>query len=104
MRWWYPHLIVLGHRYNGAVKRRLFTILSALSVLLFVAVCALWVRSYGDSDHWVWRRIDTKGGRIRELYVHSWRGRFRVSDLVTPFSDDLRSSPFHMAQLEGTGG
>ena len=29
-----------------AVKRRLFTILSALSLLLCVAVCVLWVRSY----------------------------------------------------------
>jgi hypothetical protein len=28
------------------VKRRLFTILSALSLLLFVAVCVLWARSY----------------------------------------------------------
>ena len=37
--------------YNGwSVKRRLFTILSALSLLLFVAVCVLWVRSYLVSD------------------------------------------------------
>jgi hypothetical protein len=33
------------------VKRRLFTILSALSLLLFVAVCVLWVRSY--RNHWI---------------------------------------------------
>jgi hypothetical protein len=32
------------------VKRRLFTILSALSLLLFVAVLVLWVRSYWRFD------------------------------------------------------
>src|SRR5688572_4472658 len=41
--------------YNGAiqwetVRRRLFTILSALSLLLFVAVVVLWVRSYWRRD------------------------------------------------------
>jgi hypothetical protein len=41
------------------VKRRLFTILSALSLLLFVAVCVLWVRGRSGvdavaltHDHW----------------------------------------------------
>jgi hypothetical protein len=33
-----------------AVKRRLFAILSALSLLLLVAVCVLWVRSYTYSE------------------------------------------------------
>ena len=37
-----------------AVKRRLFTILSALSLLLFVAVVVLWVRSYKVNDTFGW--------------------------------------------------
>ena len=36
------------------MKRRLFTILSAGSLLLFVAVVVLWVRSYFASDHLIW--------------------------------------------------
>ena len=36
------------------MKRRLFTLLSALSLLLFVAVCVLWVRSHFTFDHFVW--------------------------------------------------
>jgi hypothetical protein len=37
------------------VKRRLFTILSALSLLLFVAVVVLWVRSYQTPEEVRWR-------------------------------------------------
>jgi hypothetical protein len=36
------------------VKRPVFTILSALSLLLCVAVVVLWVRSYWVSDALVW--------------------------------------------------
>src|SRR3954447_1311045 len=35
--------------YDSAV-RRLFTFFSALSLLLFVAVCVLWVRSYTKAE------------------------------------------------------
>jgi hypothetical protein len=35
---------------SNAVKRRLFTILSALSLLLFVAVVVMWVRSHFAGD------------------------------------------------------
>ena len=35
------------------MRRKLFTILAALSAVLFVAVVALWVRSYWVSDTWV---------------------------------------------------
>lgn len=36
------------------MRRRLFTLCSALSLLLFVAVCALWVRSYWRQDELWW--------------------------------------------------
>jgi hypothetical protein len=32
------------------MRRRLFTLLSALSLLLCAGTCVLWVRSYGDAD------------------------------------------------------
>jgi hypothetical protein len=34
------------------LARHLFTVLSAVSLLLCVAVCVLWVRSYWVGDHW----------------------------------------------------
>ena len=40
------------------MKRRLFHILSALSLLLFVAVVVLWVRSYFVGDGFVWKPAD----------------------------------------------
>ena len=72
-----------------------------MSLLLAAAMCVLWVRSYGVSDYWIWRRIDTKAGRVREHYIHSWKGRFRLSDRDTRFIDDFYASPYHMAQLKG---
>lgn len=40
------------------MKRRVFTILSAVSLLMFVAVCVLWVRSYWVKDNLTWVRPD----------------------------------------------
>ena len=47
------------------MRRRLFTILSALSLLLCVAVVALWVRSYWrhDSIHWTRHNFDDPSPR-----------------------------------------
>ena len=44
-----------------AVKRRLFTILSALSLLLCVAVCVLWVRSLIVGDTFRWHFCEDEG-------------------------------------------
>ena len=41
-----------------AVKRRLSTILAALSLLLFVAVVVLWVRSHIAGDYWGYGAYD----------------------------------------------
>src|SRR3954470_12007151 len=40
--------------------RRLFTVLSVLSLLLCVATCVLWVRSYRTQDRVEWRREGRK--------------------------------------------
>jgi hypothetical protein len=56
------------------MKRRLFTLLSALSLLLCVAVVVLWVRRYWSSDTLVVRRPLTLDGNFsvhREWYVWS---------------------------------
>ena len=45
------------------MKRRLFTILSALSLLLCVAVCVLWVRSHFVADTLMWYRDDEHAQR-----------------------------------------
>jgi hypothetical protein len=54
-----------------AVKRRLFTILSALSLLLFVAVVGLWVRSYILTDRVQWQG---HRHRVTDIEVESGRG------------------------------
>jgi hypothetical protein len=43
-------------RYNGKVKRGLFAMLSAMSLLLCGAVAVLWVRSYVVSDEFYLER------------------------------------------------
>jgi hypothetical protein len=48
------------------MKHRLFTILSAVSLLLCVATCVLWVRSYWLSDQlaWGYRSIESAQGYV----------------------------------------
>jgi hypothetical protein len=41
----------VGSLYHPPMRRRLFALLSALSLLLCVATCVLWVRSYLGSDY-----------------------------------------------------
>jgi hypothetical protein len=64
------------------VKRRLFTILSALSLLLFVAVCVLWVRSYSGSDYLSRWRLLSSSRQAMTSRVHQvrWtRGRVHLT-------------------------
>ena len=51
------------------MKRRLFTILSALSLLLFVAVCVVWVWSYVQTPGVVHQRPG------RTSFIGAYRGR-----------------------------
>src|SRR5688572_2973996 len=57
------------------MRRRLFTICSLVSLLLCVAVCVLWVRSYWRSEWFEvgnetrWRTVGSSSGR---LYVAAW--------------------------------
>ena len=70
--------------------RRLFTLLSALSLLLCVAVCVLWVRSNRPVQDYVVRpgettfMVQSKGSRL-------WLQRWRVADPLPsrPAASDL---------------
>ena len=58
------------------IARHLFTILSALSLLLCVGTCVLWVRSYSVWDEVVWDARNTYGST---LSIASLRGRVNLS-------------------------
>ena len=56
------------------VRRRLFAFCSALSLLLFVAVCVLWVRTGWATDH-----LDLSHRSGRQWVLRSGWGRFQVT-------------------------
>jgi hypothetical protein len=57
------------------MKRRLLNLLTALSLLLCVAVCVLWVRSYFEFEH-----AEASGSRVSaEREVRSWRADWASS-------------------------
>ena len=76
------------------MRRRLFTLLSAVSLVICVATCVLWVRSYRVNDG---LQVDYAGTAIDCL--DSWRGRLvivRVEPLPGTsrgWITDLRLSP-----------
>jgi hypothetical protein len=51
------------------MRRRLFTLLSALSLILCVGTCVLWARSYVRTDAYEWHP-----DRYRRLVISSRRG------------------------------
>src|SRR5687767_13374363 len=64
------------------LARRLFTLCSAVSLAMCVAVCVLWLRSYRAMDLVGWNRIAGEHATISGLaarngvvYVHSTRHR-----------------------------
>jgi hypothetical protein len=64
------------------MMRRLFNISAALSLLLCVVVCVLWVRSYWRSDQLYWWRIDgmravasARGDVVMQLNLGDVSGR-----------------------------
>ena len=62
--------------------RRLFTLCSAVSLVLFVAVCVLWMRSYSPSDTPVLDAQAGFGARVERLY--SERGCVRYERYPRP--------------------
>ena len=69
------------------MKRRLFTLASALSLVLFIATAALWVRSYIVSEHLTWGG-SSKGGSLAtgrgELLLRRTRVHPSVQERLAP--------------------
>jgi hypothetical protein len=63
------------------VRRRLFNLLTTLSLVLYVAACVLWVRSYWALDALSWTRADNAGGQRYSWFriIASGRGHFACS-------------------------
>ena len=72
------------------MARRLFTLLSALSLLLCMATVVLWVRSYYVGDSVLWNPLDPQGhgARWRLYEVMSGTGLLRVQGTT------LRAKPY----------
>jgi hypothetical protein len=82
-----------------SMRRRLFTLLSAVSLLLGVATCVMWVRSYGGSEMFVWIRPTTppangSTGKCTETSVFSSQGVMAIhiysgAELADPNREDV---------------
>ncbi len=100
---------------GSSMKRNLFTMLSAISLLLFVATCALWVRSLGAPEHFAYAVAGTHlayvvrssggviylGRRTYWDYERGWshgRGRYSAGIFRPPFR-----SPMAGRQVWGFG-
>jgi hypothetical protein len=70
-----------GGRVEEGMKRRVFTICSGVSLVLFVAVVVLWVRSHGSTDRIDWR--NERGSRS----VRTARGHAVLYLYVADLSD-----------------
>src|SRR4051812_3451744 len=57
------------------LRRRLLNVPTAVSLLLCVAVCVLWVRSYFVSEQWVWQteQVDSRDGKVWNVLTQSVR-------------------------------
>ena len=66
------------------MRRKLFTLLARLSLLLCVAVCVLWVRSYFVADRFFWRgwADDADRSYQRQVVILSGHGGVGVNSIV----------------------
>ncbi len=76
------------------LARHVMTPISALSLLLFMAVCVLWARSYGLADRVGWSGDD--GWR----YVRSAKGHVVIGLLLGDRSSDRDRAPPHWPKYE----
>jgi hypothetical protein len=83
------------------VKPRLFNLATALSLLLCLAVCTLWLRSYWSQEKLTWitvngyRSIWTAKGSV-ELGLLQGDGVYKPNETASPkYSRDSPNSPFN---------
>jgi hypothetical protein len=91
------------------MKRRVFTILSAVSLVLCVAMCVLWARSYRVLDSVVYRRVhddgvkwscDSAGAAVGRGGVFAYSGNLGPYDLS---SESERVAFLRTVLLSGWG-
>ena len=85
---------------------RLLNIVTVLSLLLCVAVVAMWVRSYWCFDQLFRQRLDA-GGRLRGVQVQSYRGALAIHMLLldrTFAGAERLADGFHHTRLRGGPG
>ena len=75
------------------MRRKLFALCSALSLLLCVAAAVFWARSYVVMDALVRERVAHPAGDVREERCMLTRGRLTVS--VTHLRRDGHEACFH---------
>lgn len=87
-----------GHAGGHAMLRRLWTFFGSVSLLLFVAVCVLWVRSFWVGDAVEWRRV-TRDDRI----IWSWYMVLSSGKGGVGLSRDAEDYEAAYATLDDTG-
>ncbi len=95
----------MAHRKLAIIRRRTFTALSVLSLLLCVATLALWVRSYFRADHVSY--TDPAGPGQERWFAASARGRFiaaRDEYIVNPPGWRWASAPDRVITIEDPVG
>lgn len=93
------------------MARRLLTILSALSLLVFLAIVALWVRSYSRPDGLLWQSHYTRWrdhGRLR-VYLSLIEGQMHIATArrtpwTKPTKTAIRDSEIDSARREDEMG
>jgi hypothetical protein len=83
------------------VKSRLFTLLAALSLLLFLVICTLWVRSYFFQEKLTWITVDgyrsvwTAEGSL-EISLFQQQNSYKPNETAHPkYSSDTPNPPFN---------
>src|SRR4051794_16006021 len=70
------------------IAHHVFTIISALSLLLCIAVCALWARGYWTADWFKYQMLDASANHWTGYALSSQLGTLYVS--YSPFQFDTR--------------
>jgi hypothetical protein len=79
------------------MRRKLFTFFSALSLLVCVAVCVLWVRSHFVGERLVWERDRPGSGEFRGAAVRSSAGGLELSHYSASPTDAAGSASMRLA-------
>src|SRR3954467_3201634 len=79
----------------------LFNTATVLSAVLCVAICVLWVRSYGRTDQLIWRRLNgaesirsAEGSVVLMVHASSWAG-YPPDYYGLKYSRDVPRSPMN---------